>query len=274
MNIFQAIVLGIVQGLTEYLPISSSAHLVLVPYWLGWQFPADQTFVFDVVVQLGTLAAVIVYFWKDLRDIVLAMVRCLKMGKPFAEQDARIGWYVALATIPAGLAGMTIRKAVEAAFNNPMITALLLLVTAAMLILGEMLGKQTRELKQITWVDALIVGVFQAIAIFPGISRSGATITAGLLRQVDRKSAARFSFLMSIPIMLAAGLVEIKRMVTIPNVGGFAPAVIIGTLTAGIVGYLSIKWLLGYLTKHSLSVFSAVCFCSWLITFIVSIVRK
>jgi undecaprenyl-diphosphatase len=273
MTLIQSIILGIVQGLTEFLPISSSAHLVLVPYWLGWNLPVDQNFIFDVIVQLGTLAAVIIYFWKDLVEVIVSFVRCLIKGKPFAETPAKLGWFIILATIPAGLAGISIKKYVEAAFNSPMLTALLLLVTAVLLIIGEWLGKRSRSLESLTWLDALIIGCFQVISIFPGVSRSGSTITGGLLRQLDRKSAARFSFLMSIPIMLAAGLLEIKDLGTVAGLSSFLPVLIIGTVTAGIVGYFSIKWLLNYLNRHSLFSFSIYCIGVWLVTFIITLVR-
>lgn len=273
MSILQAIILGIVQGITEFLPVSSSAHLVLVPYWLGWDIPPDQVFAFDVIVQMGTLAAVIIYFWKDLLDIFRAVVRGIIHRKPFEEQASRQGWLVVLATIPAGILGLTIKPLVEEVFQSPMVTGLLLLVTASMLILGEMLGKHTRELKEMTWLDALIIGVFQGIAIFPGISRSGSTITGGLIRQLNRDAAARFSFLMSIPIMVAAGGSEALHMNTIPNLMTFLPALVIGTITAGLVGYIAIKWLLSYLRNHSLSLFSIFCIGVWLLTFIVTIKR-
>jgi undecaprenyl-diphosphatase len=273
MTIFQSIVLGIVQGLTEFIPVSSSAHLVLVPYWLGWTFPADQVFVFDVLVQLGTLLAVIIYFRADLTRIILAAVRGILSKKPFEDPDARLGWLVVLATIPAGFAGLFLKKLVESAFHSPMITAILLLGTGALLILAELLGKQKITLKNISWMDALIIGIFQAISIFPGISRSGSTITGGLLRKLDRTSAARFSFLMSIPIMIAAGAVATKDLVAVPNFVSFLPMVAAGFISAAIVGFLSIKWLLRFLRTHSLFGFAIYCVGVWLVTFIVHLYR-
>jgi undecaprenyl-diphosphatase len=273
MTILQAIILGIVQGITEFLPVSSSAHLVLVPYWLGWNIPPDQVFAFDVIVQLGTLVAVIIYFWKDLWEILCAVVRGIIQGKPFEEQAARQGWLVVLATVPAGIFGMTVKPLIEDAFHSPMVTGLLLLVTAAMLIVGEMISNHSRHYEEINWFDALIIGIFQAVALFPGISRSGSTITGGLIRQLNRDAAARFSFLMSIPIMIAAGCVEGMHLQSIPSFGSFLPALVIGTITAGLVGFVAIKWLLAYLRKHSLSVFSIFCIVVWLITFIITINR-
>jgi undecaprenyl-diphosphatase len=273
MSIFQSIILGIVQGITEFLPISSSAHLVLVPYWLGWQIPADQVFVFDVIVQMGTLVSVIIYFWKDLLSIVTGVINGLRQRNLFHNPDSRLGWMVVVATVPAGLAGLILRDVVSSVFANPMITGLFLLVTAAFLILGEMLGKQTTNLEHLTWKDALIIGCFQAVAIFPGISRSGATITGGLIQKLDRKSAARFSFLMSIPIMIAAGLFELKGLGAVNNLAQFLPVLIIGTVTAAVVGYLVIKWLLEYLKSHSMFGFAIMCIFVWLVTFIVTIIR-
>lgn len=259
MSVLHGILLGIVQGLTEFLPISSSAHLVLVPYLLGWEFPAEQIFPFDVLVQLGTLVAVIIYFWNDLWNIARAWVTGLVRRAPFESADSRMGWYLILATIPAGIFGLTIKNTVEAAFQSPTATAVFLFVTAAFLFLAERLGRRARSLDSMNWIDALVMGLFQAVSIFPGVSRSGSTITGGMLRNLDRPAAARFSFLMSIPIMIAAGVLSLGDLAGIPNLGQFLPVILAGMLTAGVVGYLSIRWLLGYLTRHSLSVFAIYC---------------
>ena len=259
MNILQAIILGIIQGLTEFLPISSSAHLVLVPYLLNWHFPADLVLPFDTLVQLGTLVAVIVYFWKDLWTIITAWVKTLLAGKPFSDPDARLGWYLILATIPAGLLGITIKKLVEAAFQSALATALFLFVTAAILLIAERISKRTRPLTDLNWKDALIIGVGQAIAIFPGISRSGATISTGLARNFERTSAARFSFLMSIPVMLAAGLLEGKDLIGMSNLASYLPLIAIGFIFAAVVGYFSIRWVLAFLTTNSLKYFAFYC---------------
>lgn len=273
MTILQSIILGTVQGLTEFIPVSSSAHLVLVPYWFGWTFPADQVFIFDVLVQLGTLLAVIIYFWKDLITIIRAVIHGIMIRKPFEDVYARLGWLVIVATIPAGFAGLFLKNLVEEAFNSPMTTALLLLGTSVMLILAEIFGKQRSTLKEMGWLDAIIVGVFQAISIFPGISRSGSTITGGLLRKLDRSSAARFSFLMSIPIMAAAGVLAISDLVAVPHLASFLPMVAAGFISAAIVGFLSIKWLLRFLRNHSLFGFAIYCVCIWLVTFMIHIYR-
>lgn len=259
MSIFQGIILGIIQGLTEFLPVSSSAHLVLVPYLLQWRLDADSAFVFDVIVQLGTLAAVIIYFWKDLIAIIQAMLAALKAGQPFRDGPSLLGWWIVLATIPAGLAGLLLKSKVEAAFASPLVTAIFLFVVAIIMTLAEGLGKQNRSLEAMRLPDAVTVGLFQALAIFPGISRSGATISGGLLRGLNRDAAARFSFLMSVPIMLAAGALAVKDLAELPNLAQFLPVMLLGFLVAGVVGYFAIRWLLGYLRKNSLIPFALYC---------------
>jgi undecaprenyl-diphosphatase len=259
MTFFQAIILGIVQGLTEFLPISSSAHLVLIPYLLGWQIPISQAFVFDVLVQLGTLAAVIIYFRKDLWEIISEWSFGIFHWVPFGNFNSRMGWYLILATIPAGLLGITIKSKVEEVFNNPILTASLLFGTAILLVIAEQVGKRTRSIKGMNWKDALWVGIFQAISIFPGISRSGSTISGGMIRDLDRPSATRFAFLMSIPVMIAAGSIGMLDLIKIPNVAAFLSVIAVGFLTAAVVGYLSIRWLLGYITKRSFYPFAIYC---------------
>ncbi len=181
MTLFQSILLGIVQGLTEFLPVSSSAHLVLVPYLLGWELPEIETFIFNVLVQVASLIAVIAYFWHDLTDIFRSVIRCLLHKKPFAETEARLGWLLILATIPAGLIGLSLKSSVERAFASPQITAFFLMITAGMLIAAEKLSSRAALKDEPGWRDALWIGLAQAVAIFPGISRSGSTITGGML---------------------------------------------------------------------------------------------
>ncbi len=259
MTLIQSIILGFIQGLTEFLPVSSSGHLVIVPYLLGWDIPAGDAFVFDVLVQVATLMGVFAYFWKDLLNIASAFLRGLWRRQPFDAPEARLGWFILLATIPAGLFGLAIKDTVEAAFGNPAATALFLLVTAALLVAAERIGARRRSLEELTWQDALWIGFFQALAIFPGVSRSGATIVGGMTRQLERASAARFSFLISIPVMLAAGLLATMDLFKIPNLGAILPVFIPGFLTAAITGYFAIRWLLGFLIRHSLYGFSIYC---------------
>ncbi len=256
MTIFQAIILGIIQGVTEFLPISSSGHLVLAPAIFGWDLPKEQAFVFDVLVQLGTLVAVFIYFWHDLTDIAQAFFAGLVQRKPFAEPRAMMGWYIIIATIPAATIGWVIKDTVEATFDSLFATAIFLLITALLLLLAERIGDRSRSMETLTWRDALIVGCFQVLALFPGVSRSGSTIAGGMTRNLDRPASARFSFLMSVPIMLAAGALSIVDLFQLPNLDSFIPALLTGFVTSVVVGYFAIRWLITYLAKNPLYVFA------------------
>ncbi|MBA4379380.1 MAG: undecaprenyl-diphosphatase UppP [Anaerolinea sp.] len=257
MNFFQSFLLGILQGLTEFIPVSSTAHLLIGQKLFG--IPAsDVMFSFLVLIQIGTILSLIVYFWKDLWKIAKAMLK-----NPFAKSpDAltRLGWYILIATIPALITGVLLKDAVEALFKTPLIEASIRLFAAAILLsLAEWLGKRTRKLENMTWLDALFIGMMQVIAIFPGASRSGTTISAGMFRGFDRPSAARFAFLMSVPVMLAAGVYESFDLLKMPNLGSFLPLLAVGFITAAVVGWLAIKWLLNYLNKNSLYLFAVYC---------------
>ncbi len=259
MTLFQALVLGIVQGLTEYLPVSSSAHLVLVPWVLGWEFDPGAAFAFDVLVQMGTLVAVIIFFWKDLVHMLRATLQALVHREAIQDPYVRLAVWIVLGTIPAVIAGVALKDIVEAAFGSPKATSAFLLVTAALLLAGERIGKRLRPLESATWKDAVWIGLAQALALFPGLSRSGATISAGLMRGLDRPSAARFSFLLSIPVMIGAGALTLGDLAALPAAGDYVPAVLVGFVSAAIVGYASIRWMLGFVTRHSLAAFSAYC---------------
>jgi undecaprenyl-diphosphatase len=254
MNIFQSFLLGIVQGLTEFIPVSSTAHLLITQNLL--KIPAnDAMFSFLVIVQLGTILSLIVFYGKDLLGLVKAF-----FAKPFSTQENKLAWYIVIATIPALLAGYLLKDAVEALFKQPMLEASIRLFSAAILLtLAESLTRKKRSLDSMTWLDALIVGLFQIIAVFPGASRSGSTISGGMFRGFDRPSAARFAFLMSVPVMLAAGGYEMLDVMKMPNLGEFLPLLAVGFVTAAIVGWFAIKWLIGYLSKHSLYVFAGYC---------------
>ncbi len=272
MTLFQSILLGIVQGLTEFIPVSSTAHLLLTQYFLNWQIP--EAFKFDVLVQLGTLLALIVYFWKDLVEIIRAVIQALLRGKPFGDPQARLGWLLVLATIPAGIAGLLFRHVVEDLFKNMALEATIrLFLTAALLAAAEWFGKRTRRFDSLNWLDALWVGLFQILSVVPGASRSGSTLTGGMLRQLDRPSAARFSFLLSIPVMLAAGGVEGIGLLNTPNLGSLLPDFALGFAVAAVVGYLAVRWLLGYLQKHSLYAFALYCAAVGIVTIVVVILR-
>jgi len=260
VTVFQAIILGIVQGLTEFLPVSSSAHLVLVPSAFGWEFDPAFAFAFDVLVQMGTLLAVIVYFAPTLRDMLVAMGSGLRARRPLADPLARLGWLILLATAPAVIAGLLFHDVVEAAFDNTTAVLFFLLFTGALLAGGECFGRPQRTLDRLSGVDAIAVGAAQALALLPGISRSGSTISAGLWRGLQRAEAARLSFLMSIPVMIGAGLVGLKDLFGLSPGPELLLPVAIGFLTAAVVGYLTIRWLLAYLAGHRLTVFAAYCF--------------
>jgi len=273
MTIFQAIVLGVIQGLTEFLPISSSAHLVIVPYFLNWKIASETAFVFDVLVQIGTLTAVIFYFWRDLVAIASAWLRGLWTKKPFVETPARMGWYLILATIPAGVFGLFLKDQVEAAFSSPNKTAIFLFVTAAFLFIAERFGSPDRSFTQIEWKDAVWIGFFQVFSLFPGISRSGSTITGGMLRKLDRPTAARFSFLMAVPIMVAAGAAASLDLLRMENIASLGPILLAGFVTSAGVGYLAIRWLLFYLSRRHLYGFTIYCMIVGGITLGVGLVR-
>jgi undecaprenyl-diphosphatase len=257
MTILQSIILGIVQGITEFIPISSSGHLVLTPYILGWEISEQDSFIFNVLVQVGSLMAVIVYFWGDLVEIVRSVFIGIFRKKPFFNLHARLGWYLVIATIPASIIGLGLKSTIEKAFISPIAVAFFLLGTALLLLIAERAGKRSRNIEKLTWSAAVIIGFFQALSLFPGVSRSGATITGGMLVNLDRPTAARFSFLMSIPIMLAAGMLAAIDLVKIPNFAALLPPYIAGFITAAIAGYLSIHWLLRYLAYRSLKIFAA-----------------
>lgn len=259
MTLLQSILLGIIQGLTEFLPISSSAHLVIVPYLLNWEIPPKQAFIFDVLVQLGTLLAVIIYFRHDLYRILRAVINGLVGRRPFSEPDSLLGWLLVLGTLPAVIAGLLFKDTVELAFGKPITVGLLLFGTAALLIMAELIGKRTRRIESIRWQDAVVIGTFQAISLLPGISRSGSTISGGMLRNLDRQASARFSFLLMVPAMLGAGFLAILDLLKLSDVYVQIPTLLAGFITSAVVGYLAIHWLLAYLVKRSLYIFAAYC---------------
>lgn len=254
MNILHAILLGIIQGLTEFIPVSSTAHLLIGQRLLG--LPADDAmFSFLVIVQLGTLVSLFIFYWKDLLAILKATLD-FRNSTP----ERNLGLYILIATVPALLAGYLLKDAVEALFRQPMLEAAIRLFTAAILLgLAEWLTRKNRSLDSMTWLDALLIGLMQVIAVFPGASRSGTTIAGGMFRGFDRPSAARFAFLMSVPVMLAAGRYEMLDVIQMPNLADFLPLLAAGFVTAAIVGWFAIKWLIDYLSKHSLYVFAIYC---------------
>lgn len=274
MSPIQAFILGIIQGITEFLPVSSSAHLVIAPYLFGWNISPEDAFVFDILVQVATLIAVFAIFWKDLWKILRGFLNSLWKREPFSSPDARMGWFLILATIPAGLIGIGFKDNFEKLFSNPIATAFCLLITSLLLIIAEKVGSRVKNISQLTSLDVLVMGLFQALALFPGISRSGSTITGGMIRNLNRTDAAKFSFLMSVPVMLAAGLVASADLLASPNLQTSLPTYILGFLSAAMVGYLSIRWLLRYLTNHPLYIFSLYTASLAVLTILVYAIRS
>jgi undecaprenyl-diphosphatase len=261
MNYLQALILGVIQGLTEFIPVSSTAHLLIGQEIL--KIPAsEKIFAFLVIIQTGTILSLIIYFRNDLWNIIKSFFIHLKDIKQFnlMPYDARLGWYIIIATIPALIGGYLLRDALENLFTNPFLGASIRLITAAFIMfLGEYLGSSLRTLESINWKDGLFVGLMQIIAVFPGASRSGTTISAGLMRKFDRPSAARFAFLISIPVMLAAGGYEILKFMGSGGISIILPSLFIGFITSAIVGWFAVRWLLGFLSSHSLKPFAIYC---------------
>lgn len=259
MTLFQAIILGIIQGATEFIPVSSSGHLVIAPYLLGWSFNPKEAFVFDVLSQAATLVAVLVYFRQDLVGIFKSVLSGIFHGQPFVDEDSTLGWLLILSTFPAGITALLFKDVFERAFNSPTAAAIFLFVTAIFLFSAERSKKGTKPVKSVTWLDSLFIGIFQIFALFPGVSRSGSTISGGMIRGLNRESAARFSFLMSVPILSASGALAVYDLFKLPNLPARLPIFLAGFVTAAIVGYLVIRWLLSYLSKGSLYPFAMYC---------------
>lgn len=251
MTIFEAIVLGIVQGLTEFLPISSTGHLRIVPAFAGWEDPGA---LFTAVIQLGTMLAVVIYFWRDLVRITGVWLSSLRRPERRGELDARMGWYIIIATIPIGVFGLAFNDQIETGARNLYLIGTVLIVLGVVLAIADAVGSRTRKLEDVTRSDAIWVGLAQAMALIPGTSRSGATITAGLFLGMERAAAARFSFLLSIPAVVLSGLYGLTELITGDDDVSFA-ALAVATLFAFIVGYVSIAFLLRWLASHSTLIF-------------------
>jgi undecaprenyl-diphosphatase len=249
MDLLQAVVLGVVQGLSEFLPISSSGHLIMVPFLLGWP-PHSQAF--DLALHLGTLIALLWFFWADWLALIRGFFRGLASATVRRDDPAwRLALLVLLGSIPAGLIGIVLEKPVESVFRSPVLNAVLLIVFGLVLLAADRLGSMKRSMDDVRWLDALTMGLAQALALMPGVSRSGITMTAGLLRGLDRTSAARFSFLLSGPIIGAAALFKLREGIPSAELGG----ALVGTLCSAVVGFLAIGLLLRYLQRNSLLVF-------------------
>jgi undecaprenyl-diphosphatase len=253
MSLLEAIVLGIVQGLTEFLPISSTAHLRIVPAVVGWDDPGAA---FTAVTQLGTMAAVLIYFRNDLWRITRAWVASLRSPEVRSSLDARLGWYILIGTIPIGILGLAFKDQIENGARNLYVIGVAMIALGLVLLLAERVASHDRSIEQITRRDGLLVGLSQAAALIPGVSRSGATITAGLFTGLTREAAARFSFLLSIPAVVLSGLFQLGEIGTGGAEGATGTvSLVVATITAFAVGYAAIAFLLRYLASHSTLVF-------------------
>ena len=253
MTWFEALVFGLVQGLTEFLPISSTAHLRIVPLFLGWHDPGAA---FSAVVQLGTLVAVFAYFATDIRQLTIATLASIRVRNPNHSPDSRMAWSIAIATIPIAAFGLGFKEFIETEARSPVLIASALIVLALFLIVAERLGKQRRAMKNLRFWHIQVIGLCQALALIPGCSRSGSTIMGGLFIGLERASAARFSFLLGLPAIGASGCLEFLTLLDTGLGSTGAINLVVGICAAAVIGYLSIGFLLRYLQQHRTDLFS------------------
>ncbi len=256
--VFQALVIGVVQGLTEFLPISSSGHLLVVPYLLGWNDPLLASLPFTVMLHLGTLGALLVYFWRDWLRLVPAGFATIRDRSFRGDPDRRIAWLIVAATIPAAIAGYLLNDVVEREIRHPGVVALTMVAGAVILWLADRWGERRKQMQDLSMAGGVGIGVAQAAALIPGISRSGISISAGLFVGLTRDAAARFSFLMAAPIIAGAGIFELRRLIA-GDVHVDTPLVpiAVGTLSAFVAGMAAIAILLRYVRSHRYTVFVA-----------------
>ncbi len=249
MNLVQSIILGLVQGLTEFLPVSSTAHLALVPWFFKW---SDPGLAFDVALHIGTLAAVIYYFWRDFVVIVKEFIQSIFAMSFESYPNGKLGLFIIIATVPGALFGFLFEKEAEEAFRNPLIIALSVFIFGIVLYMVDKLSRKRKEISDMSLLDCIVIGISQALAIIPGVSRSGITIIGGLARNLKRDTAARFSFLLSAPLIAGAAVLE-SRHLDHAGVTGLPFAA--GILTSAVFGFLAIKYLLRYVQTESYTVF-------------------
>lgn len=250
MTFIQAILLGLLQGLTEFLPVSSTAHMAIVPQLFGMDDPGAA---FSAIVQLGPIVAIIAYFRGEISRYWKGIVRTKSPNNiPVSDIDARLGWYTLIGTIPMVIFGVLLEKKVDTQFRQMYVIAFSLIALALVLVYAEAVGKKSRSLKTVTLNDSLFIGFAQVLALVPGASRSGVTITAGLFKGLDRESAAKFSFLLSIPAITGAGLFKIFRVITHDHsLGGHLVPYLLSAVVAGFVAYAVVNWFLGFMKEHS-----------------------
>ncbi len=250
---FQALFLGILQGLTEFLPVSSSAHLILVPWFFQWNHPLMDSLTFDVALHTGTLLAILLFFFKDWVKLIRALFSLLT--KPRLENfQERLVLYILLSTIPAVVAGFLLQDAIAENFRNPVFIVIPLISVSLFMIYAEKRKKHFFPLEKLTFQNSLIIGFSQALALLPGVSRSGITISTGLLRGYDRRAATHFSFLLSTPAIAGAAFLQLRHLSWEIVTG--SPIFIVGFLSSGLIGYLSIAFLMRFLRRHSLHIFA------------------
>ena len=252
MNYFDAVILGIVEGLTEFLPISSTGHLTIVATWLGLDITSKDVTGFTAVIQVGAILAVVLYFAKDIWTIARAWVLGLFKAEYRGSFDHRMGWYVIVGSIPIGIVGLLAKDLITGPLRSLWVVGAALILWSGVMLYAERVGKQDRGEKQLTMKDAIIVGVVQCFALIPGVSRSGATISAGLVQGLDRVTATRLSFFFSIPALLAAGAFELKDAL-----GGSIEVgpLVVGTVVSFVVAYGTVAWLLRFVAHHSIGAF-------------------
>jgi undecaprenyl-diphosphatase len=253
VDLLQAIVLGVVQGLTEFLPISSSAHLRILPAFAGWSDPGAA---FTAVVQLGTMAAELLFFRHDLLRIGRAWLGALRRPELRGTLDARLGWYLILGTLPISVLGLAFEDDIETTFRALALIGTTLIALGLVLLFADRVGRRQRGIADLTLRDGLIMGAAQTLALVPGVSRSGATLTAGLLLGLERPAAARFSFLLSIPAVVLSGLYQLFDILSGEESTGVGTAgLVLATLLAFVSGYAAIALLLRYVASHTFGVF-------------------
>jgi undecaprenyl-diphosphatase len=252
MDYFQAVILGIVEGLTEFLPVSSTGHLTIAEQLLGLKVDDPAVTAYTAVIQMGAILAAFVYFFKDIIRIAKAWLTGLVKAEVRGTFDYRMGWYVIVGTIPIGIAGLLFKDFITGPLRSLWVVAFALILWSAVMVYAERRGRQERGERALTMKDTIVVGLVQCIALIPGVSRSGATISAGLLRGLDRVAATRLSFFLSIPALLAAGLFELKDAIG-GDIG--IGQMIVGTVVSFVVAYASVAWLLRFVAGHSIARF-------------------
>ena len=257
MTILQAIILGIVQGLTEFLPISSSGHLILVPWLFNWHFllnNPDLNKTFDVALHLGTFVAVLIYFWREVGRLITAWVRSIGR-RSLNEPEAKLAWLLLVSTIPAAILGVAFESFIEDRLGKPWIIAVMMIVFALVMYAVDHLARLDRKLEALTWTDSILIGIAQAFALCPGVSRSGITMMTGLALRLDRESAARYSFLLSIPVIGGAAAYKAVEIAKNGLPSGTAMPFAVGIVSAAISGMVAIWFVLAYLKRHNFNIF-------------------